>query len=266
MVRTICSSTVAGRRRRSAGVEGLPGDLVPAHAEVLGDVADRRAFDARATVVPADVGARWMVTRVVAVARFGREIDSADEGDSVVDDDRLLVMAVHRPFLRVERALDLRVLDQLVAHLANVGSGRPKERQRRSRPGQQANVETLGQFRKQRSQHERVAFAVERERGSEVPAREMNVRLGLVQRCGDRRQGLGAVDENLERVPGPRREVSAGPTARRRIERLGPPDSPEPALMVPADLLRDLLAEPALRREEHPPERLECRAGFQILR
>ena len=83
---------------------------MPAHAEVVADVAHRGSFDARAGVVPADTHARGMVVRVVAVAGFGGEVDATDEGDPIVDDDRLLVMAVHRPFLGVQRALDSRVL------------------------------------------------------------------------------------------------------------------------------------------------------------
>ena len=102
--------------------EPFAGDLVPAHVEVVGDVGDGRAFDPRADVVPADGGARGMVTGVEAVAGFGCQVDAADEGDAVVDHDRLLVVAMQRPFVRVERALDLGAADELLAYLPHVAA------------------------------------------------------------------------------------------------------------------------------------------------
>ena len=56
---------------------------------MLGDIADRGAFDAGAGVVPTDIGARRVGVRVVAVARLGGQIDAADKRDAVVDHDRL---------------------------------------------------------------------------------------------------------------------------------------------------------------------------------
>ena len=105
---------VGARDRR----ELLAGHLMPAHAEVLGDVGDRRALDPSADVVPADSRPRNVLARVVAVARLRRQIDSADESNAVVDHDRLLVVTVKRPFLRVEPAVDPRVL-------ASVGRASP---------------------------------------------------------------------------------------------------------------------------------------------
>ena len=51
-----------------------------------------------------------MLAQVVPVAGLVREVDPADEGDPVVDDDRLLVVAVNRPLARIELALDPRAL------------------------------------------------------------------------------------------------------------------------------------------------------------
>src|SRR5512132_2347876 len=90
----------------------------PAHPEGLCDVGDRRARDARARVVPADLAASAMATAVEAIAGFRGKVDSADEGDAVVDHDRLLVVAVHRPLLRIERAADLGPGAEVLAHPA----------------------------------------------------------------------------------------------------------------------------------------------------
>ena len=94
----------------AAGSELLAGHFVPAQPKVIGNVVrppdPRGARTRRATPTPARAG--WWL-RVVAVAGLRREVDAADEGDAVVDDDRLLVMAVHRPLARVRGALNLRV-------------------------------------------------------------------------------------------------------------------------------------------------------------
>ena len=60
---------------------------------------------------------------------FPGEIEAADVRDSIVDDHVLLVVAVHRPFLRIEPALDARILHQAIAHFANLATRRPEERQ-----------------------------------------------------------------------------------------------------------------------------------------
>ncbi len=74
---------------------------------MLGDVCDGGAFDANRDVVPADAAARRMLLAVVGISSVQREVDAADERDAVVDDDRLLVVAVHEADARVELAVDL---------------------------------------------------------------------------------------------------------------------------------------------------------------
>jgi hypothetical protein len=59
-----------------------------------------------------------MAAVVEAIAGFRGQVDSADEGDAVVDHDRLLVVAVHRPLLRIERAANLCPAAEVLAHLA----------------------------------------------------------------------------------------------------------------------------------------------------
>jgi len=48
------------------------------------------------------------------------QVNAADERDAAVDDDRLLVVAVHRSFACVQRALDAATGGQLIADLTNV--------------------------------------------------------------------------------------------------------------------------------------------------
>ena len=84
-VRTICTSTRRPRRAdRRAGAS--PRHFVPAHAEVLGDVADRRALRfAQQTSCQPTGRARRVLARVVAVAGLRGQVDPADERNSIVD-------------------------------------------------------------------------------------------------------------------------------------------------------------------------------------
>ena len=234
---------------------------------MLADVGDHGPLHPRAGVVPADVRARRVVVPVETVARLGGEVDPADERDAVVDDDRLLVVAMHRPLLRVERALDLRVADEAIAHLPHVLARRAEERQGCARPHQHANVDALRQLTEQVAEHDWLALALERKVGREVPPGQVDVRLGGAQCLRDRRQCLRAVDEDLDRVPGTRRRALVRPSTGRRLQRLEPADPREASSVMAADLLRDLLAEPALHGEERladRPQRVD--ASAQILR
>ena len=71
-----------------------------------------------------------MLARVEPVAAERREIEAADVRDVVVDDDELLVVAVHRPLLGVECDLNTRAANELVTDRANLGAVRMEERQR----------------------------------------------------------------------------------------------------------------------------------------
>lgn len=73
---------------------------------MLGNVGDDRAAQPRAGVVPADATARRVPRGVPAVAAEVREIDAPDEGDLVVDDDDLLVMAVEEALVVVDGYVD----------------------------------------------------------------------------------------------------------------------------------------------------------------
>ena len=193
---------LTGRRRSRGRREPLAGHLLPAEPEVLCHVRDGRPLDANGRVVPAEPAACRMSAGVEAVARLRREVDPADEGDAVVDHDRLLVVAVHRTLACVEAALDAGLPGEGVAHLRDVLPRRAEERQGRAGPGQDADVDALGEVREQMPQHHRALAPLEREVGGEEPAGEVNVRPGRVELPGDRRKRLGAVDQDVDRVPG----------------------------------------------------------------
>ncbi len=250
-VRTICSSTVPSPGRLSTGAGQLAtGDLVPPHREVAGDVADHCAGHRDGRVVPADVATRRMRGGVEAVAGLVRQVDAADEGDRVVDDDRLLVVAVHRPLARVERALDPRPDREAVAHLPHLCPGGPEHRQRGARPGEHADLDPLGGLGEQIAQENCLPAVLERELGREVPAGHVHVRARLADRVRHPRQRLGAVDENLERATRPGPGAPRGPSARGRVERPQPADSPETPPVMRLHAPADDVADPAIRPVE----------------
>jgi hypothetical protein len=94
----------------------------------------------------------------------------------------------------------------------------------------------------------------------------MNVRARLTQFRRDRRQCLGAVDQNLYCIPGPHRRIPGGPPPDRRPERARPADPPQTPLMMTADLLRDQIAEPTRRRLTQPPKRSDRRTRDRVCR
>ena len=100
-----------------------------------------------------------MVVRIEAIAGFRGQIDSADERDAVVDHDRLLVVAVQRPFFRVQPELDPGVARQLLLHGAHITARRAEERQRRSCPREHADVDPLSELGEQVAKDERLSVA-----------------------------------------------------------------------------------------------------------
>jgi hypothetical protein len=69
-----------------------------------------------------------VLARVEPVTGLRREVDAPDERNAVVDHDRLLVVAMHRPLLRVEPAFDACLVRQPLTHLAHLAARRAKER------------------------------------------------------------------------------------------------------------------------------------------
>ena len=200
--------------------------------------------------MPADRRPRRVIARVVAVAGLGGEIDAADERHPVVDHDRLLVMAVHRPLVRVEAALNLRSRDQAIPHLPYRVPGRAEQRQRCPGPHEHSHLDALGKFGQQVPHHRRDSFADEGEVRREIPPCDMNMRPSLLEFSCNPRQRLRPVDQHFDVVALPRRRLSGGPTSRRGVERAVPTDPPQPPPMVAADCVRDTVCEPAFSGKE----------------
>ncbi|HET8894643.1 MAG TPA: hypothetical protein VFM96_11160 [Gaiellaceae bacterium] len=93
---------------------------------------------------------------------------------------------MHRPLLRIERAIDSRVRDELVTHLSYDSSRGPEERQRSAGPGQDADIHMLGQFCEEIPKDSRIAVTLQREVWREVPTGKMNVRARVMQLLSDR--------------------------------------------------------------------------------
>src|SRR5206468_2030500 len=98
------------------------------HAEMLGHVGDGWTLDPSGRVVPADGAACRVIAGVEAVAGLRREVDSANEGDAIIDHDRLLVVTVQGPFLRVEAALEPGLHGEGVAHTRDLAPRGPEQR------------------------------------------------------------------------------------------------------------------------------------------
>ena len=170
--------------------------------------------------------------QVEPISRLAREIDPTDEGDAIVDDDRLFVVAVKWTFLRIETALDARSQREIGLHPAHIAPRRAEERQWSARPRQDSHIQPFGKLCQEVPQDYRLAVTYEDEVRREVPARDVDLRLGSLEFRHHRGKGTGAVDEHLERVSRPRRRHLARPPSGRRIEGSVPADSLEPAFVV----------------------------------
>ena len=160
---------VAGGLAGATGGERLTGHLVPAHPEML--ARHRRPQGLRsahsASCQPTSDAGRMLV-RVEPVARLRGEVDAADERDAVVDHDRLLVVAVHRPLLRsrARTGSSCRAVKPVAHRRARrrrdgrkSGSGAPG-------PDEHAHVDPLGQLGEEVPKDERVAARRARARTS----------------------------------------------------------------------------------------------------
>ena len=107
---------------------------------------------------------RRMPIGVEAITRLRGEIDPADERHTIIDDDRLLVMAVHRPFLRIKCALDLRPSAQS-SRIPACRAGRDgrAEAERRPRPAHERRG--ARRDRREDSEGRLLAVALESEAG-----------------------------------------------------------------------------------------------------
>ena len=195
---------IARRRRNGLGRQLLSGHLPPAKPEMRGDLRHGGTAQTGGGVVPAERAACRMLGRVEPVAGHRGEVDAADEGGLAVDDHELLVMAVHGPLTRVERDMNAGAVGQGAPDRVDLASIRMKERQRRTGPREETDVDTLRHLCEQLPQRPGIVV-IETELRREEPAREPDRRAGGLDRPSDLRQRLGAVHEHLEGVAGERR-------------------------------------------------------------
>src|SRR5689334_12796600 len=78
----------------------------------------------------------------------------------------------------------------------------------------------------------------------------MNMRAGTLQLLGNRREGLAAVDQHIDRIARPGVRVPCCPSARWGGECAFPADPVEAPPMMRADLAADLASEPAFSAEQ----------------
>ncbi len=90
-----------------------------------------------------------MIAGVEAVAAERGEVDPPDEGDLVIDDHELLVVAVHRTLVGVERAAYRCAPGELGVDLTDGGARGSEDRGGRARPEQHAYVDPLGELGEQ---------------------------------------------------------------------------------------------------------------------
>ena len=117
-----------------------------------GDVRHDGTLKQAGDVVPAELAACGVGIRVESVARLCREVDAAYEGEVVVDQHDLLVVAMQGSFLRVRDCLDLRARCERVESARDVLAIGAEERQRRSGPKQHTHRNPLRQLCEQRPQ------------------------------------------------------------------------------------------------------------------
>ena len=173
-----------------------------------------------------------MILAVVRVSSVQCEVDAADECHAVVDDDRLLVMAVHEPNAGVELAADPVSPVEPLDHLPHLATRGAEDRNRGAAPDENADVDPLGQLREQISHDRGLVSARELELRREEAAGDMDVRLRLRQLVGDHRQECGPVDEDFDLVARPHRELATGPLAAVRFERALPADLAQASRVV----------------------------------
>ena len=210
---------------------------------MLGHVTNSRSLQARGRVVPSDRSPKRMGIRVVAVPGKIGEVDSSDESETVVDHDRLLVMAVHRPLASVQGAPDGGSLAERVASLLHIGTRRPEERQRCTGPEQHPDVDAGGGLGQELAHGHRCIAPRDREAGIQLPACQVDLGPGRPDAGCDGLERLRPIDQELERVAGPGRWVTLGPPAWRRRGRALPAGPPQPAPMMRGHHLLHGLAE-----------------------
>ncbi len=157
-------------------------------------------------------------------------------------------MAMHRALVEIERALNARAPDELLAHAAHSRPSRRKDRHWRSSPQQHPDVDSLGQVPEQIAQSRRTMVARQPELGRNVPPGNMHVRASAGKRLGDARQRLTTVNQHFKRACRARRRIVGSPQqwGVRGIELIDSANTPQPATMVATERGLDALTYPSI--------------------
>ena len=258
-VRTICSSTSPAGSGGAAGASRSP---------VTSCQRMRKCSATSATAGPSIRAATSCQPtraglgggRVEAVAGLRGQVDAADERDPVVDDDRLLVVAVQGALVRVERALDAR--PSSAARACRAPRGATGERAAAARLPTRARARRPARPARRAGCARRPARRRAQGRSRARSTSPSDGRASGPQRIS--RAIVGSASAPSMRIssalPG-RGEAhrSAQPVPWRRVR--APSRFGEAPPVVAPDLLRDLLAEQAFGREKRLPE-----TRIQILR
>src|SRR6478672_5245889 len=113
--------------------------------------------------------ARVVRSTVPSISRQRGEVDAADEGDRVIDDHELLVMAVHAPLAGIQHTLDPAAGRQLRAYRANHLAGGLKRGHRGARPHQHPHLNALGQTSEDVTHSGSVTVTGQFKTGGEMP-------------------------------------------------------------------------------------------------
>jgi len=229
---------VARRRATAGGLDrhALAGHRLPALRHVTGHVGHRRPAQPGGDVVPAEAPPRRMRGRVVAITAEVGDVDAAHEGDLVVDHDDLLVVAVHRALVGVQRRLDARPTHELLARLSHRGPPRREQRHRCAGPQQHTNLNQLGRLTQQLAQQHARLGAGESELRRDAPPGEQHAPARAADRLLERREVCGAVDQHLDGVASSRRRIPRGPelpiVRRRALRATAEPAQPARVMRV----------------------------------
>ena len=161
--------------------------------------------------MPAETTPGGVVAGVEPVAAVVGDVDAADECDLAVHHHRLLVVAVERMLARVGLAADPRPARERLDGVANLAAGGAKGGHRRARPDEDPHVEPFGRFREHRPQRSRPVAADQVEMRGEVPAGHVDEVARALDRIRDRRERLGAVDQDVHRAARTRWRIAGRP-------------------------------------------------------
>jgi hypothetical protein len=137
---------------------------------------------------------------VETITRESGQIDTTDECHGAVDDDQLLVTAVHRTVAWIEGTLNPGVANEPIHEFACSRARRLHDRQRRPGPHEHADIDPLRRFSEEVAHRYDRGVALDSESRVDRPTGDVHERTGATHGCRDRRQRRQAVDMDLEAV------------------------------------------------------------------